>query len=178
MQRNVNPVDKNSPEYLTKQVAGGRYSLLLILIFTTVNLVLLLVDANTYFLFSASIPYFLTAFGMGMDMGMALGENTYTYTALAISAVILIVYLVCWFMGKKRPGWLVAALVLFIVDSLGLLYVTFALLENPAESIMDFLFHGWAIVELIQAVRCAGKLKKLAPQDAGQPVSHGNPELQ
>lgn len=57
MQKNVNPVDKNSPEYLLKQIAGGRYSLLLILIFTVVNLVLLLVDSDRYFLFSASVPY-------------------------------------------------------------------------------------------------------------------------
>lgn len=176
MQKNVNPVDKNAPEYLTKQVAGGRYSLLLILIFTTINLVFLLLDADRYFLFSASIPYFMTAFGIDLDS--VIGGTTYTYTALAISAVILIVYLVCWFMGKKHAGWLIAALVLFIVDTLGLVFFSFTLLENPWGSIMDYLFHGWAIVELIQAVRCAGKLKKLAPQNAGQPVYTGNPEIQ
>lgn len=175
MQKNVNPVDKSSPEYLTKQVAGGRYSLLLILIFTTVNLVLLLVDADRYFLFSASIPYFMTAFGMGMDI--ALGGTTYTYTALAISAVILVVYLVCWFQGKKHTGWLTAAMVLFIVDTLGLIFFSFTLLENPLGSIVDFLFHGWAVYELIQAVRCAKKLKKLPSQASAQPIYNGDPEI-
>lgn len=175
MQKNVNPVDKNAPEYLTKQVAGGRYSLLLILIFTTINLVFLLLDANRYFLFSASIPYFMTALGMGMDYN--LGGTTYKYTALAISVVILVAYLACWLMGKKHAGWLIAALILFIVDTLGLVFFSFTLLENPWGSILDYLFHGWAIVELIQAVRCAGKLKKLATQAPTQPVYTGDPEI-
>lgn len=170
MQKNVNPVDKNSPEYLAKQVAGGRYSLLLILIFTTVNLVLLLVDAGRYFLFSASIPYFLTQFGIILDS--SVGGTTYTYTAIAISAVILVAYLVCWFLGKDRMGWLVAALVLFCVDTVGLIFFSFTLLENPMSSIVDFLFHGWALVELIQAVRCGKKLKA----QASTPYT-GNPEI-
>ncbi len=175
MQKNVNPVDKNSPEYLSKQISGGRYSLLLILIFTTVNLVFLLLDADRYFLFSASIPYFMTAFGIGLDS--ALGGTTYTNTALVISAVILVAYLVCWFQGKKRTGWLIAALVLFSVDTLGLIYVSFVMLEDPASCIVDFLFHGWAVFELIQAVRCAGKLKKLAPQTPPQPICNGDLEI-
>lgn len=157
MQKNVNTEDKNSPEYLAKQVAGGRYSLVLILIFTTVNLVLLLIDANQYFLFSASIPYFLTLLGRVFDSG--LGGTTYTYTAISISAVILVVYLVCWFLGKDRTEWLIAALVLFCVDTAGLLFFSFTLLANPFGNIMDFLFHGWAVYELIQAVRCGIRLK-------------------
>ena len=60
-------VDKNSREYLENKMKSARHSLLLVLIFTVVNLVLLLADGNTYFLFSASVPYYLTAFGMGMD---------------------------------------------------------------------------------------------------------------
>lgn len=178
MQKNVNPVDKNSPEYLTKQVAGGRYSLLLILIFTTINLVLLLTDAGRYFLFSASVPYYLTAFGIGMDY--ALGGTTYTYTALVISAVILVVYLLCYLQSKNRTGWLTAALVLFCIDTVGLIFFSFTLLDSPMENILDFLLHGWAVVELIQAVRCAGKLKQLAAQQIPQPQYtgyNGDPEI-
>ncbi len=175
MQKNVNPVDKNSPEYLSRQVAGGRYSLLLILIFTTVNLVLLLLDTNRYFLFSASIPYFLTVLGMVIDYN--LGGTTCTYTALVISAVILVVYLVCWFQGKNHTGWLITALALFVVDTLGLLYCVFILIGEPAAFIMDYLFHGWAVYELIQAVRCAGKLKMLPPRTPAQPVYTGDPEI-
>ena len=51
-----NVVDKTSPEYLVKQVAGSRSSLLMVLIFTVVNLAMLLLDSGSYFLFSASVP--------------------------------------------------------------------------------------------------------------------------
>ena len=49
---------KNSREYLLRQVANGRYSLLLIVILTVVNLIMTILDTNTYFLFSASVPYY------------------------------------------------------------------------------------------------------------------------
>lgn len=54
MAKNYTPVDKNSREYLLRQVANGRYSLLLIVILTVVNLIMTILDTNTYFLFSAS----------------------------------------------------------------------------------------------------------------------------
>ena len=104
-------IDKNSREYLENKMKSARHSLLLVLIFTVVNLVLLLADGNTYFLFSASVPYYLTAFGMGMDAEM--GISVFTTTALVISAVILAAYLLCWIFSKRRVGWYVVALVLF-----------------------------------------------------------------
>ena len=173
MQKNINPVDKNSPEYLLKQVAGGRYSLLLILIFTVVNLVLLLVDANRYFLFSASVPYYFTAFGMEMDSVVSGGIGTYTITALVISLMILGVYLACWLLSKKHIGWLTAALVLFCVDTAGLLVFSY-LFET--SNLLDILLHAWAIYERAYAIRCAGKLKNRTPQPE-RPAYNPGPEI-
>lgn len=164
MQKNINPADKNSPEYLSKQIAGGRYSLLLILIFTVVNLIMLLMDANRYFLFSASVPYYFTLFGLGMDSILSGGIGTYTITSLVISALILGVYLACWLFSKKKPQWLGAALVLFCIDTAGLLLFTFSLLDSPLVNLTDILLHAWAIYELFQGVRCAGKLKRLSEE--------------
>lgn len=173
MQKNVNPVDKNSPEYLLKQIAGGRYSLLLILIFTVVNLVLLLVDSDRYFLFSASVPYYFTAFGIGMDSALSGGIGTFTITALVISLLILAVYLLCWILSKKRTGWLTAALVLFCVDTVGLLFLSYIF---ETSNLLDFLLHAWAIYSLANGVYCAGKLKKSAPRPDAAPYCTG-PEI-
>ncbi len=166
MQKNVNPVDKNSPEYWAKMVAGGRYSLLLIVIFTVVNIVLLLLDANRYFLFSASIPYYFTAFGVGMDYAYSGAIGSYTTVAVIISALLIGVYLLCWVLSKKRAGWLTAALVLFSLDTVGLLVFTFTMLDSPLSNIMDIALHAWAIYELVMAVICA---KKLRQQEAADP---------
>lgn len=157
-------VDKTSPEYLQKQMAGARSSLLVVLIFTVVNLAMLLLDSNTYFLFSASVPYYMTAFAMGMDIGMGVeGIGTFTLVSLGISVLILVWYLVCWLLSKKRPGWFVAALVAFILDTLALAGLSVAL-DMLTDNVMDFVFHGWVIVSLVQGIIAGKKLKNLPPE--------------
>ena len=160
-----NPVDRNSPEYLMSKIASGRHSLLLIMVFTVVNLVMVVLDSGTYFLFSASVPYYLTAMSKGIDNGFVDGPWTengpVTIAALIVSAVILLLFLLCWLLSKKRTGWLVCALVLFVLDSLVLLWWTFSMINNPADNIVDIVFHAWAIWELSLAIRCGAKLKKL-----------------
>lgn len=168
---------KLSPEYLLKQMSGARSSLLVVLIFTVVNLAMLLLDSGRYFLFSASVPYYLTAFGMGMDMGFGSdGIGTFTLVALGISAVILVLYLLSWLLSKRRPGWLVAALVLFILDTLALVGLSLAM-DVLAESIMDFVFHGWVVIELIQGISANGKLKKLVAEFDPNAEEPAGPEL-
>ena len=76
----------------------------------------------------------------------------------------LLLFLLCWFLSKKRSGWLIPALVLFVLDTLALAWCTLNLVNDPAGNIVDFVFHFWAIWELCVAIRCSSKLKKL-PQD-------------
>lgn len=173
-----NTVDKNSPEYLAKQIASGRHSLLLILIFTLVNLVQLLLDSNSYFLFSASVPYYLTAFCKGMDMGLGVdGIGTFTIIALVVSLVILGIYLLCWLLSKKRMGWLVAAMVLFILDTVCLIAVA-ALMGFLGDSVLDLVFHVWAVVSMAMAISADGKWKRLAAMEQAQMAYQQYPPYQ
>ena len=55
-----------------------------------------------------------------------------------------------------------AALVLFSLDTVGLLVITFTLLEDPILNLVDIIFHALAVYELVMAVICAGKLKRQA----------------
>ncbi|MEI3084807.1 MAG: hypothetical protein V8S87_01705 [Oscillospiraceae bacterium] len=117
MHKKANSVDKNSAEYWAKIIAGGRASLLLIVVLTVVNIVLLLIEADRYFVFSASIPYYLTAICMGMDSAVYGGIDAYTTGALIVSVIVVGIYLLCWALGKKKTGWLITALVLFSLNS-------------------------------------------------------------
>lgn len=177
MAKNNIQADKNSREYLLRQVANGRYSLLLIVILTVVNLIMTILDTNTYFLFSASVPYYLVFVGMGIENGFVDGawnvKGTLTYTGLVIALVIVAVYLLCWLLSKKRAGWLTAALVLFIIDTVALVVITFALYDSPMGKLVDFLLHIWAIVELVLAVRGSRKLKELPPTEEPRNVCTG-----
>lgn len=168
MDLNYNGQEKHSRENLTRKITAGQYALMLIFLFTILNLVLLLLNTDRYFLFSASLPYYLTLVGMGLDNNFSsLGWDqigTHTVTALVISAVILLLYFLCLVLSSKRPGWLVGALVLFLVDTAALAVFSFVLYENPAANLMDGFLHLWAIIELFQAVLANRKLKKLPPE--------------
>ena len=163
---NYNVNDKNTREYQENLYRGSRYNLLVVLIFTVINLVMLLVGSGSYFLFSASIPYYLTVFGYMFD-NYTVG--TFTLTALVIAAAILTVYLVCWILSKKRSGWIIVALVLFAVDTLAMLGMMFLSGTGIAAWIMDIVFHAWVIISLSRGLVAASKLKTM-PETTEMPI--------
>lgn len=174
MQNNV-AVDKNSREYQENLFKSGRSNLLLVLIFTVINLVMLLIGSENYWLFSAVIPYYLTLFGMVWD-GAVIG--TLTITALVISAIILAAYLASWILSKKRSGWLIVALVLFALDTLGMIGLMILMGFGVMDMLFDVIFHAWVIIGLVRACMAAKKLKEM-PETAEnpQPFQTSGPEL-
>lgn len=160
--------------------AAARKNILLVLAFTTINLILLVANSNTYFLFSAYIPFAIVDWGMFLSgrypaevysqfedfepLGMSL-----LVISLVIAVVICLLYLLCWlFSDKKRVGWLITALVLFATDTILMLLGGIGL-----ESIMDVIFHGWVIISLSMGISAYFKLKKLPPEE--EPVSAEEP---
>lgn len=162
-------VDKNSREYLEQQVKGGRSTLLVVVLFSVVNLVMLLLDTGTYFLVSASVPYYLTWFGRCMDNGTYDGSGPingeFTMVGIIVSVVILGLFFLAWLFSKKRSGWLTVSLVLFVADTVALVLISFLLLESPAANLMDLLFHAFVVWQLFQAASCAKKLAALPAEE-------------
>lgn len=151
-------MNKNSREFLEQQFGTSRMSLLIVISFTVANIVMLLAGSYTQFLFSATIPYLLTAYGVLMDM--EAGGNTYAITALIISGLILAIYLVLWILSKKRPALLYVALGLFALDTVFLVAV--GLLSGSIVSeVMNLVFHGWVLYILFQGARSGGKLQSM-----------------
>ena len=58
--------------------------------------------------------------------------------------------------SKKRVGFLIAALVLFVLDTVFLIWN-----YGIAVSLIDLLFHGWIIYYLVSGTLAYYKLKKL-----------------
>lgn len=158
---------------LENRYASARANLLLVVVFTAINLVLLISQSDTYFLFSAFIPYILTSFGVilcGMYpaefyleelMDVEFLDKSFFVVMLVISLIILGLYLLSWFLSKKRGGWLIFALVFFSLDTLGM----FLLGGFSMDSIVDVLFHAWVIFSLCSGVIAHSKLKKLPPEE-------------
>lgn len=165
---------KNQPTLSPRQLAQNRYSsaranLLLVLVFTVINMILAVAEADLYFLFSATVPYYITIFGQLIaffpEFGM-LGTSA-LITALAIAAVLLLPYLLCWIFSKKNMGWMIGALVYFAVDTLALLAIVLWVFDTSL--ILDIFFHIWVLYYLILGVKTGYDLKKM-PEETEAPT--------
>ena len=163
-------------DILQNKYKNARSNLLLVVIFSLVNSVMCLFGSSSYFLWSASIPYYFTRYGM-VYTGRFPAEyyadwpdfvpmgDSYLATMVTTAFVCIAVYLLFWFLSKKHGfGWLVAALVFFVVDTLYMFYTS----GFSADMILDILFHVWVIVTLIMGIVAALKLKKLPAEEAPQ----------
>lgn len=161
-------------QLLENKYITARANLLIVLIFTAINIVLLITKSNTYFLFSASIPYMLVDTGMFL-CGM-YPKELYTgefanmeflpkpvFTVMLIIAIfVLALYFVAWLLSKKRKvGFLIFALVLFSIDTVGM----FLYFGISFSMILDILFHGWIIAILAVGISAHYKLKDLPEQE-------------
>ena len=162
-------------------------NLLLVVAFTIVNILLLVANANSYFLFSAFIPYFLTSMGMLLCgrfpeefytdefSNMEFFDNSVFVVILIISIAITLLYLLAWFMSRKnRSGWLVFALVLFSIDTLGMLFLN----GIAIDSIMDILFHAWVIYYLIIGISASSNLKSLPADTTAEDLAINLDDIQ
>ncbi len=154
-------------EKLTRRINTARSTLLLVVALTVVNIVLTALNVDTYFLFSASVPFYMVALAMiftgnvsdeiynevitGIE-GFEPLPDTVLYVAIAIAAVIIAIYAAFYFLSKKNPKWLYGALVFMVIDTLFLFFM------GGITEIIDIAFHIWIIVELILAVTSINKL--------------------
>ena len=135
----------------------ARADLLLMAVLTTINMVLLLVNADYAFAFSATFPQIALAFGVGL-------AEEFGSAALVIGAVMgfasIGLYYLCWALSKQHPGAIIAALVLFSLDTV-ILLVTLGL-----TAWVDIVFHVAVLVYLIIGTVAVVKLRHLPPEEA------------
>lgn len=160
MARQYAAVGKNSRAYKEQQVTGARSFLLIALIFTALNLVLVMLNTMEATFFSIFTPYVLVLYGRLMDFG-AMGSNT--VTALVIAVVILVVFVLCWLLSKKKSGWLVAGAVLFVLDTAALLF--FCYVNNAfSDMLVNILIHAYIVFILVRGCISAVKLKQMTDE--------------
>ena len=148
-------------------------NLLLVVAFSAINVVLLIVNANSYFLFSAFVPYFIADLGMYYSgsypedyyydvADMEFADKTFLIICIAVAVAVILLYLLSWFFArKKKVGWLIFASVLFCIDTVAMFIIT----GINADMIMDIVFHAWVVFSLINGVVTYFKLKKLPEQE-------------
>ena len=166
--------ERSQREILCARYYSSRHNLLLVIIFSLINIVLLAINSGSYFLFSAFIPFMLVENGMfscGLYPaefyeeyypGMEFAGTSFMVVSCVLAAVILGLYLLSWFLSKKpRVGWMIFALVFFVIDTVAMLF----LVTDLSGWIIDILFHAFVIFSLTRGIVAYFKVKKL-PMDA------------
>ena len=143
-----------------RRYTSARSGLLTMMIFTVVNIALGSLGSFTYFVFSDYAAYMSAL--LGRQFYDLRGEVIYLVLGIGLALLILIPYLVCWMLSKKRRSWLIVAFVLFLIDTIMLAVDALSYME--AGYLLDIAFHIWLLVSLFLGIR-AGK-KALAEEAA------------
>lgn len=134
----------------------SRRNLLAVVGFSAVNLVLLFLDIDMYFLFSATIPLALFAYGLGV-----------------VGIVVVAIYLACWYFMEKQRWLILIPLVLFFLDCL--LYALFIYSDFvngysfDYTILIDVVFHGLIMFYLVTGTMAWLKIRKIEPQIMSDP---------
>ncbi|MBE6608964.1 MAG: hypothetical protein E7633_10485 [Ruminococcaceae bacterium] len=177
MNRNVTPqIDQY--EKCERKISSARVDIILMVMLTIINMFLIFTETQRYFVFSAFIPYrilYEAAFFTGLMPESfyepLIGENESLeffsienfYIALAVVGVILAIYLLCFFITKNKPIWLIVATVIFAADTVYLISyaVEYGVLEG---CVLDILLHAYVLYGLISGIIYYYKLKALPPR--------------
>ena len=153
---------------LPQQYLTARVNLMLMIVLSFINLILILADADIQFMFSASLPTFAAIWGYAFDT--AANTQIFSILGILVSVVWIGLFLLCFFLSKKRLGFMIAAAILFAVDCIFCIanfYLYMQAIQEMAEdgqgmiisAVIEVLFHIWILYYLIMGWRTGLKLK-------------------
>lgn len=125
---------------------AARYAILGLVLITILNVFLVLLESDSYYVSSVFASYFVSVVFEG-----ALG--------IILAAVLVAPFALAFFLSKKNRVWLIVALVLTALDLLFVFYIGIAL-DMLVYRILDILAHIFVIVILVLGVINGKKLKQ------------------
>ena len=165
--------NQNKKATLERRYATARYDVLIIFVFTVLNILMAVFDGSYYLLFSAYVPYVITLCGMvfcgmypdefytGDWADMNFIKNEYFAIFIIVALAITSLYLLAFFLSKKpRVGWLIFSLVFISLDTILIFFIF-----SP-EFIVDLVIRAFMIVGLSIGIASHFKLKKLPAEES------------
>ena len=146
---------------MEKRLNLARSNLLVVIIFSAINIALVLLNTNITFLFTATCPTLIVQ--IGQLASEEARNSTILWIAGAISAVIVLLYTMCYFLSKKRGVFMMIALILFTIDTLVLVWLL--TLGFDSSVLFDIAFHIWVLYYLIVGTKAWLNLKKMPFED-------------
>ena len=168
----------SSAQMYANKYNQGRFNLLWVTLFTVINIIVLVTNGGTKFLFSAAIPGFLVDYTMffcgkypteiyKMYEPFEFVDDSLFYGALVVSVLICAFYLLCFLLSKKRVGWIISALVIFSIDT-----ILMFLLYDVTTILADIIFHAWVIASFSMAIYNHKKFKDASAMEMESAVSY------
>ncbi len=154
----LNPTPAQTSIDTTKQkYESARANLLLVIVLTVANCISIFLDAESVLLFSATVPYYSIIIGLKSQV---LPTMIGWYS---VAVTTILAYYICWIFSKKHFGWIVGALVLFVVDSA---FLAFIYIKNgDVSGILDALIHVWILYYLVTGIINGVKLANNKSED-------------
>ena len=163
MDQNTNQPQTKTPREICQQKYNtARINLLLMVGLTALNVVMAFVGSDSMMLFSAIVPYIASVWATMPEFAPVM------VPLIAITVISLAAYFICWIFSKKHFGFMIAALVLFVIDTLAL--VGFYIFAGEVSGILDIAIHAWVLYYLIIGVINGAKLKKLPEEIEVEPI--------
>ncbi len=143
--------------FAMQKYASARSNLLLMVALTAINVILLALGSEMMMLFSATVPYIAVVFGIAGETSASL------IVGIGVAVVILTMYGACWLLSKKHYGFMVAAMVLFILDTISMAFLY--LFAGEVSGILDVIFHVWVLYYLIIGVKNGAALSRMPAEE-------------
>lgn len=152
--KNNNAPATNTLEAHIKRYSSARNDLLAMILLTVINIVMMFFGSESMMLFSASIPYFAVGSGYWYD------DREVLVFGIVIAVVSIALYLLCWFMSKKKYQWLIVASALFAIDTAAMLWLYISS-GDISSGIFDIVIHAFVLYYLVVGIITGKKLKEL-----------------
>ncbi len=168
----------NMPQKNPMQIAQGNYTfgrinLLFIALFSVINIGSLTAGNHAYLLFSAVIPYWLVdtglyicgkypeAFYEGGYEAHTFLDNTVYLLIVGVALLLISFYVICFLFSKNnRVGWIIAALVFFVIDTVALVF-----LYRITSIMIDIVIRVYMLAAFGFSIRGYYDMKKLSAEE-------------
>jgi len=141
-------------------------NLLVVVVLTAINLFLFITGSDMQFLFSASIPTVILV--VADSFSWMMGEPSIWYGGIALAFGSVGIYLLCWWLSKKRRVFILVALIFFSIDALVFLFFFFDSLMYGFFDLFDIIeiaIYAIIMYHLIIGTVAWAKMKKMEPED-------------
>ena len=150
-------------ESYEQRLSVVRVDIFALILLTVINTVIVATGGDTYYLFSAAVPYYMVSIAVAMTghlpadiyadpengwVGFEFLPDMYLYVAVIAAVLILALYVFCAVFAKRHYGWVIAAAVLFGIDTLAM-FGFFGLYGFAGSDIFDVAIHIWVLVVFI-----------------------------